>query len=735
MSNTFHATVEVRPSYFQRLSGEMLPTSDISFISSAHGRERRSERDIAVRDLQAAVKYGVKEPGFPNKLGELRWKYTYGDVVYITDSTSRKEITSWATEMPLSRVEIPERYATSHREAETRILRDPSIITSHTVLLVDMSGSMNKSDMNGHRTRARGAYYNIAMELVGAKLHPISSATIGGPSVSFTDVISLVEMRNEEKIVFEQRPVSWLLFNDFVALAESKEARDHGNYYPSLKAALTLLKESSKNSALALFFFSDGQPSDFATSQNESRDEVLGKILTEVITSCSCLAGRLTFAAFGFGKSASEFTIMKGIIRVAEMSGAKATFGYSYDDDNVLRNILTSTSASVTAMRSLMSCLDTGSGSRKLRSGIEKADYNPVAVFNSIEWTYFNCVKTKLTFVKKYKLEHIQNKLTGKYLPEFVEVPMLLNSVGIAVGKKYFGEGAERLVFLMSEINMDGEFIGPPLVAKASRHEQIPNLDSLRKWHKTFMRTQMRAAIYATKFNRQLDNKHVSKDIPRIEFLPCFIYECQTDSSNGQEIFAYLSEKRLDPNNYKKWNNNNGGVDGQVKHNLVNYDETMNPIVQSNQLNDFQTIKEHNLNCLDEEDEDEGVDDENEDDDTQVHGDAKIVEKDGNANAPFKASDYILALEAKILECDIPQAFTHFTHKISKRNEMVCDIQGVLNVTDGQSIFELTDPCIHSVKQKFGRTDKADDGFQDFHKTHQCNSACVLLGIANKSHR
>ena len=141
------------------------------------------------------------------------------------------------------------------------------------------------------------------------------------------------------------------------------------------------------------------------------------------------------------------------------------------------------------------------------------------------------------------------------------------------------------------------------------------------------------------------------------------------------------------------------------------------------------------MNCLDEEDEDEGVDDENEDDDTQVHGDAKIVEKDGNANAPFKASDYILALEAKILECDIPQAFTHFTHKISKRNEMVCDIQGVLNVTDGQSIFELTDPCIHSVKQKFGRTDKANDGFQDFHKTHQCNSACVLLGIANKSHR
>ena len=53
----------------------------------------------------------------------------------------------------------------------------------------------------------------------------------------------------------------------------------------------------------------------------------------------------------------------------------------------------------------------------------------------------------------------------------------------------------------------------------------------------TFMRSQIREAIFATKFNKQLDNKRVSKDIPRIEFLPCFIYE-----------------RRLHPNNYVKWN-------------------------------------------------------------------------------------------------------------------------------------------------------------------------------------
>ena len=45
----------------------MLLTAEVPFTSSLHGRQRRSEREISVRDLQAAVKYGVKEKGFPNK--------------------------------------------------------------------------------------------------------------------------------------------------------------------------------------------------------------------------------------------------------------------------------------------------------------------------------------------------------------------------------------------------------------------------------------------------------------------------------------------------------------------------------------------------------------------------------------------------------------------------------------------------------------------------------------------
>ena len=71
-------------------------TSAVTVLSSAHGRQRRMERDIGKRDLQAAVKYGKREPGYPcPRTGAPRWMYTFADIVYVTDASGREEITSW----------------------------------------------------------------------------------------------------------------------------------------------------------------------------------------------------------------------------------------------------------------------------------------------------------------------------------------------------------------------------------------------------------------------------------------------------------------------------------------------------------------------------------------------------------------------------------------------------------------------------------------------------------------
>ena len=49
----------------------LLNTEDISLISHTHGRSRRMERDISRLELQAAIKYGRKEPAHPSAQGRL----------------------------------------------------------------------------------------------------------------------------------------------------------------------------------------------------------------------------------------------------------------------------------------------------------------------------------------------------------------------------------------------------------------------------------------------------------------------------------------------------------------------------------------------------------------------------------------------------------------------------------------------------------------------------------------
>jgi len=105
---------------------------------------------------------------------------------------------------------------------------------------------------------------------------------------------------------------------------------------------------------------------------------------------------------------------------------------------------------------------------------------------------------------------------------------------------------------------------------------------------------------------------------------------------------------------------------------------------------------------------------------------------------------------------DIPQAFSHYTHRKSKRKDLVCDLQGVLAYkTNGRKVFEMTDPVIHYKPKKgslkinnlsaaviglngeatiseqkdheFGRTDHGSQGQSDFFDTHQCSELCQFI--------
>lgn len=166
------------------------------------------ERNISKRDLQAAIKNGIK------KRTGRGYSYTFADVDYITDITSTKEITSWALSLPLEKFELNESEKQEIIAQKERVQSGKTKITSHTVLVIDQSSSMNLADVHGHRSRSRGAYYAIANEMIAVPLVK--------DHVSFTDVVTVIEMGDEAKLNPEivMEPVTMALYNKIVDLAD-----------------------------------------------------------------------------------------------------------------------------------------------------------------------------------------------------------------------------------------------------------------------------------------------------------------------------------------------------------------------------------------------------------------------------------------------------------------------------------------------------------------------------------
>eukprot|EP01035_Chromulina_nebulosa_P026959 gene26959-35373_t len=693
----------------------MLPTNQIPIISSIHGRERRQQRDITKRDLQAAIKYGTKEAQY--RLGKLRWKYTFADVVYITDETSTVEVTSYAVELALTPVVITERMNIQLKEARDRIGKNSKIITSHMVLIVDMSTSMSMADMNGHRSRARGVYYTIAEDVISVRLHPPEFGKIGGDNTTFTDVVTLIEMRSGATVVFEREPISWQLYNRFCSLREEQLTKQHGNYYPSFQSAFSILRAhlSDLNCALCIFFFSDGAPSDFSTSSKLYLPEEYhfpNNLNSLVRNECSLYRSRLTLTAFGFGKSSTNFSVMQSMIDIARQEGVKASFGQSAFDPSDLRTLLSSTVTSLTETRTLLSRLTLASSDAPRQKVVaEKEIFVPssASLFDAEDWEFF--VPTTAININRVDLIFYQES-NGSYKGKWEMIPFAEkhSAVGFAVGKKYFGEGAERVVYKMTEVNARNEAIGPALVAKESFYQhKKQDACHLERWHRTFIKTQRKASTLAGKFNAKLDTLGVDKMIYRVKFLSCSIYNAKV----GGKCVSYLAEKQLDPNKYLKYNNNAGGVDGNAQQNAKAFEIPHLPHLPV----DLKATPAKKLGVINEDEEDDEED------------------SDGEADAPLPAllaSAQTMALQSKVFDGDIPQAFTHWTYSYTKREMMVCDLQGQLNM---EGYFELTDPCIHSQTQKYGRTDHGATGFRLFFNSHQCNHLCKILSIANDSYQ
>jgi len=568
----------------------------------------------------------------------------------------------------VEQVTISPQMRRQHIAACKRIKMSMGWWTSHTVIVVDQSGSMRKTDVAGGVTRSDAVWVTLALDFIAKRIE--------NGEAKETDVVSIVCMHSDSSVLVGKYPTDWVLYNKIIDLLRSCIPHFDGNYLPGLDVAERLLHSNTNaGCALLLFFLSDGKPSDKLPKgiASSGSAKLHGIVQQRIDRLASSFGRRLTVSTVGFADPGQDFSILELIATRSAQFGSVGKFHGANLSAESLSMAFASLSTSLTATKLELSDSD-HTAFRQVRDVRREARDTADDDSLSGEWYQYHG-GSRLKYSVKDR----------DWLESAFQTP---NSVGVAFRKCYFGEGAERLVRKFREFDSYKRFVGPLLVAKEGRFQidiGIQREDRVN-FHRKFCETQIRAQELAIEFNKRLAVlPSVNDSIPRVSFLDCSVYIIN-DVNLGD--VGVLVEKQLDQSRYKKWNDNCGFVDGQASGLEVNVGDALEAIVE---------------------------DDEDEDDE----------EEEPSALFPKP-----LTVQA----ADIPQAFSHFTYRYTRRKMLVCDLQGVLSapLSTETPLFEFTDPVMHywshtGRKNVFGRTDRGKKGIHDFFKTHECSDLCRML--------
>eukprot|EP00049_Salpingoeca_infusionum_P010039 m.170205 g.170205 ORF g.170205 m.170205 type:complete len:683 (+) comp14523_c0_seq1:583-2631(+) len=636
---------------------DLLPTEAVSLVSHTHGRQRRAQRGIERYELQQAVKYGRRERAHPGRHGQERWRYTYQGVVYITDATSRHEITSW-------RIDENTKAAGPIRFGEL------AGFSCHVVLVVDHSGSMKKSDVPGYTSRTEAVYSTLRREFLQPQLDLAKSAA---GATSGDAVVSLIEMSSYPIVLLNRVAVDEALSLS-LQHQQLKRGRSHGHYVPALDELDRMLQEDVRRQVqVIVFFLSDGSPSDHIHRTCRHSVAVWGEdpiairrfrgktplqscgldvrdcraqIKRQVREDC-CSRVRVLGLKFGldrfqlhtvaFGNPNDDYTVLQEMAN-AVPRGSFQKLGLAVGRLGTALSSLTST---LTTMRTTSGGTAlTLRGTRK-RESTASFEEQIAHIKASDDWDIYT--GRKLLYKQRY------DQARGS----FVDVPLAPDVVGVAIKNLFFAQGGERTAHRCTEVAqaLDGTGLiaaGYPLVSKETLFvEELENA----KFHERIAREHAHGQKLADVFNERVQALFPDRPELTVNFAPVCIYKV-VDWNYDAGVAWILAEPRLD-GKYFKWNNNAGGVGSRDK----------DPVPSG-------------------------------------------------------------------IESTIPQVFSHFSWSVSDRKELLCDLQGVWNSTDG---FTFTDPCRHvqevQRKRRKRRTDKGTSGIKAFFKTHECTELCKLLGL------
>jgi len=429
--------------------GRSIITDNIPLVSHVHGRQRRAERNIQRKELQAAIKYGQKEIANPGRDGSTRWRYTYNGVVFVTDETSRHEVTSW-------RMDGKDEEEDVVAPAEVQLAGSKF----HAVLIIDQSGSMRSTDVPGYNSRSHAVYECLKRDFVREQLK----------SGAATDVIvTIISMSDAATVLLHKQPLNESLIDDLERLSK-RRPKSHGNYIPALDKALEVMKADAANtSGLLLLLFSDGAPSDQQNMQcvhginifhiNRYIDpkiqhrtkgqawKCFHEITTRVEKQCcqrvkaiGQVFGRdkVIFRTLAFGPSKENFTLLEKMANVLPR-GEFQKLGLNASS---LKTSFSSLSSSLSTLRTEGGHRALTRRSDKVVDRNQKVDVTSTDVLGEDGWWIY----AFKDFIGKYEFK--DNDTSAR----LQRVNLRDGVNGIAFLQHPFAEGAERFVYRCTEI-------------------------------------------------------------------------------------------------------------------------------------------------------------------------------------------------------------------------------------------------------------------------------------------
>ena len=574
-------------------------TSLISILSSVHGQLRREQRDIDKRDLQRALKYGKRQKAGGSLKKPARWLVEFDGITFVTDRTMSREVTAYPSPLPEADIDA------SAMEAIGKVKRlleqKPDLSTSHTVIVIDNSGSMlsKKNDIYMYRDCQNAAFSMTALEFIAEQL---LNNTAGN-----SDSVSLIKFDAEASVEFSREPIGWPVYNDILRhrnkqtynrrqfAPQMDELNGLSNYLPALKHAKELLNSGYHDRlALSLFFFSDGRSTDHMKLGVSTKESY--KLMKDEISEMAAAFGdSLTVSMVGLGNVGDEFTALKEMADAATAAGAKGSFKRCERTANSISSAISTMVTSTTETR--VALQEGGRRGFTERNDLIAEKY----AFPKFKWQYF---KIATHFVYDHRARGLVH---DRRLPLAVVHSSPKEASNrqsapppyLAVNRNYIGKGAERVAFRckLTDEEQPSGFIFLDMVAKETKHEQ--RIEEKKSFHRGFAETQDLASYLAFQFNKQLQGtpNYCQRTTPQLHFLKCSVLVLDDPNwPTGKR--GVLVEKMLDTDRFRwtKWNDNNGEVYGRNRTHI--------PIDVDFELKELEREKSQNLGGTVEDDED-----------------------------------------------------------------------------------------------------------------------------------